>query len=73
MSSKTIDISQYVKVSTFADKVGVNASLIRYYAKSDGLKSIMIDGCLFIDLDNLKTWPPKPKKHGNRLWKQQSK
>lgn len=64
MSLEIINVNDYVTIVTFAKKVGVNSSLIRYYAKNKGIKSVTIDGYIFIHLDSVKEWPPKPRKSG---------
>lgn len=64
MTAEIINTKEYVKISTFAEKVKGNAALVRYYAKSGALKSIEIDGCLFVHLDEVKKWPPEPRKQG---------
>jgi hypothetical protein len=59
-----IDITQYITIKNFADKVGKSPQYIRHYILKGEVKAIQIDGFWFVHLDSLKTWSSAPKKLG---------
>lgn len=64
MNTEIINTNEYIRMTTFASKVGENSSLIRYYAQKGRLNSITVDGRIFIHKEEVNNWPPKRIRSG---------